>query len=155
MRNLVFFGSGPVGRATLENLIDNGVEIEAIVTKPWPKGHKSSMPVLEFAEEHNVKVFTPSTKAELSKLFAKQRFTSKVGLVVDYGLIISKDVIDSFPLGILNSHFSLLPKLRGADPITFAILGGETETGVSLMLINEKMDEGQLLAQEKLQIDEH
>ena len=151
---MVFFGSGPVGRATLENLLENGFEIEAIITKPWPKGHKSSMPVLEFAHQHKITVFTPNTKLELSELFTKERFSSRFGLVVDYGLIISKDVIESFPLGIINSHFSLLPEWRGPDPITFAILSGQDETGVSLMLINEKMDEGLLLAQEKLKIDD-
>src|SRR5205807_1457352 len=92
------------------------------------------------------------TKEELSEVFKKHEFESILGLVVDYGLIISQDVIDNFGLGIVNSHFSLLPQWRGADPITFAILSGQTETGVSLMLINAKMDEGPLLAQEKLPI---
>jgi methionyl-tRNA formyltransferase len=66
--------------------------------------------------------------------------------VVDYGILIGQEVIETFPLGIVNSHFSLLPQWRGADPITFAILSGQKQTGVSLMLIVPKLDEGPLLA---------
>jgi methionyl-tRNA formyltransferase len=77
-----------------------------------------------------------------------------VGVVIDYGFIINQDVIDYFPLGIINSHFSLLPEWRGADPITFAILSGQQQTGVSLMLIVAKMDEGPLLAQAPYDITE-
>jgi methionyl-tRNA formyltransferase len=91
---------------------------------------------------------TPQNKAELSKLFKQTSFSSSLGVVVDYGIIIEQSVIDAFPKGILNSHFSLLPEWRGADPITFAVLSGQGETGVSLMLIDEKLDTGLLIAQE-------
>ena len=145
---IVFFGSGPVASATLEGLLPH-FTIEAIITKPRPEGHRGSVPVLELAEAKQIPVFTPRNKAELTDLFAQATFTASVGLVVDYGIIISRSVIDYFPKGIVNSHFSLLPEWRGADPITFSILAGRPETaGVSLMLINEKLDEGELLAQE-------
>lgn len=145
---IVFFGSGPVAAATLEHLLaSNLFEIEAVITKPRAEGHRGTVPVLELAKKHNLTVHTPQTKAELTSTFAKHRFNSQVGLVVDYGIIISNDVIDSFPKGMVNSHFSLLPEWRGADPITFSILSGQTKTGVSLMLINERLDEGMLLKQ--------
>lgn len=145
---IVFFGSGPVASATLEGILPH-FTIEAIVTKPRAEGHRGSVPVLELAEAQHIAVFTPRTKQELTDLFAQQSFTAPVGLVVDYGIIISREVIDAFPKGIVNSHFSLLPEWRGADPITFSILGGNPKTaGVSLMLINEKLDEGALIAQE-------
>jgi methionyl-tRNA formyltransferase len=108
--------------------------------------------VLEFAEAHHLPLHTPANKAELTDLFKNHQFVSPVGLVVDYGIIIAKSVIESFPRGIVNSHFSLLPQWRGADPITFSILSGQSETGVSLMLISERLDEGTLLAQQKLSI---
>lgn len=92
-------------------------------------------------------MFTPSGKAEVSALFQTSPVRSRLGVVIDYGFIINQDVIDYFPLGIINSHFSLLPELRGADPITFAILSGQSVTGVSLMLIVAAMDEGPLLSQ--------
>src|SRR5262249_45964550 len=64
-----------------------------------------------------------------------------------FGIIVSQKTIDYFPLGIINSHFSLLPQWRGADPITFSILSGQKQTGVSLMLLVAAMDEGPLLSQ--------
>lgn len=144
---IVFFGSGPVASATLEGLLPH-FSIEAIITKPRPEGHHGSVPVLELAEAKKLPVFTPRNKAELTELFASAAFTAPLGLVVDYGIIISHSVINYFAKGIINSHFSLLPEWRGADPITFSILGGRPETaGVSLMLINEKLDEGELLTQ--------
>jgi methionyl-tRNA formyltransferase len=145
---IVFFGSGPVASATLEALLPH-FSFEAIITKPRPPHHRGNVPVLDFAAAHSLPVHTPQNKAELTQLFQQTSFSSPMGLVVDYGIIISKSVIDAFQKGILNSHFSLLPDWRGADPITFAVLSGQHETGVSLMLINEKMDEGELIAQQK------
>jgi methionyl-tRNA formyltransferase len=91
-------------------------------------------------------------KVALAKLVAGARFGSRVGLVVDFGIIIPAEVIASFELGIINSHFSLLPRLRGADPISFAILEGHDETGVSLMRIVPALDEGPLIAQESYRL---
>lgn len=144
---IVFFGSGPVASATLEGILPY-FDVEAIITKPRADGHRGSVPVLELAGAKHIPVYTPRTKKELTTLFAQTQFLSSTGLVVDYGIIISRDVIDAFERGIVNSHFSLLPEWRGADPITFSILGGRPETaGVSLMVINEKLDEGKLIAQ--------
>jgi methionyl-tRNA formyltransferase len=144
--SLVFFGSGPVAAQSLELLLQN-FTIEAVVTKPKPEAHSGDFPVLQVAERHNLKTFTTANKRELSDLFAAKPATSRVGVVVDYGIIIPQAVIDYFPLGIVNSHFSLLPEWRGADPITFSILSGQAQTGISLMLIVAAMDEGPLLAQ--------
>lgn len=151
--SLVFFGSGPVAAASLR-LLHKSFTIEAVVTKPRLAHHKGAVPVLEACEELNLRVSAPANKTELSALFATKPCTSPVGVVIDYGIIINQDVIDYFPFGIVNSHFSLLPEWRGADPITFAILSGQTQTGVSLMLINDKMDEGLLLAQTPYALDD-
>jgi methionyl-tRNA formyltransferase len=146
MISVVFFGSGPVAARSLE-LLSQYTSVEAVITKPKPAHHRGEVPVLKTCEKLGLKTFTPTSKQELSELFKNRQFESHVGVVIDYGIIISKDVIDSFDFGIINSHFSLLPEWRGADPITFSILSGQKETGVSLMLIDEKMDEGELLAQ--------
>lgn len=143
---VVFFGSGPVAAKSLE-LLAEYCDIEAVITKPQPAHHKEPFPVLGVAARLKAKVFTPVGKKELSELFATRPATSQLGIVIDYGFIINQDVIDYFPLGIINSHFSLLPEWRGADPISFAVLSGQKETGVSLMLITAGMDEGPLLAQ--------
>lgn len=151
---LVFFGSGPVATASLALLIADGFQIEAVITKAKPAHHRGDFPVLKLSEEAGLKTFTPNGKAELSELFHNSTFDSRLGIVIDYGFIINQDVIDSFPLGIVNSHFSLLPEWRGADPISFAILSGQQRTGVSLMLITAGMDEGPLLAQTPFDIPE-
>ncbi len=150
-KTIVFFGSGPVAAKALEKLIKHTL-VECVITKPKPNHHIHDAPVINICEKYSIKRYEVENKLELNNLFSKLKLNSKVGLVLDYGIIISKSVIDYFPLGIVNSHFSLLPKLRGADPISYAILSGENVTGVSLMLINEKMDEGPILVQEKLDI---
>ncbi|MES2970952.1 MAG: methionyl-tRNA formyltransferase [Patescibacteria group bacterium] len=148
---IVFFGTGPVAAASLESLATN-FSIELVITKQAPAHHKGSVPVLEVTNRLGLAVEFANTKEELDQLMEDMIFESKVGVIVDYGVIVSKRVIDIFALGIINSHFSLLPEWRGADPITFTILSGQTETGVSLMKIVEALDEGQLIAQEKIEI---
>jgi len=142
---VVFFGSGPVAAASLR-LLNNNFTIEAVVTKPRPAHHKGSVPVIEVAEELSLPIHTVVNKRTLDELIASKPFTSQVGILIDFGIIVSQDAIDYFPLGIINSHFSLLPEWRGADPITFSILSGQKETGVSLMLLTAGMDEGPILA---------
>jgi methionyl-tRNA formyltransferase len=118
-----------------------------VITKPRAPHHKGSVPVLELAESNNIPTLTAANKQELDKVITDNSFKSNLAILIDFGIIVSQKVIDSFPLGIVNSHFSLLPKLRGADPITFTILNGDEKTGVSLMLIDEGMDTGKLLTQ--------
>lgn len=141
---ITFFGSGPVAAKSLELLIDK-FNIEAVITKPKPKYHKGDFPVISVAESNNIKVHTVSDKTELSRLIASNKVTTEVAILIDFGIIVSQDVINHFPRGIINSHFSILPEWRGADPITFSILSGQKQTGVSLMLLVEAMDEGPLL----------
>ena len=143
---VVFFGSGPVAAKSLE-LLSEWADIEAVITKPKPAHHKGEFPVLEVAERLKLPVLTVSTKAGLDELMDTRPVRSRVAVLVDFGIIVSQGAIDYFELGIVNSHFSLLPEWRGADPITFSILSGQQETGVSLMLLVDKMDEGPLLAQ--------
>src|SRR6185295_10299303 len=116
---ILFFGSGPVAAASLD-LLRTDFEIEAVITKPRPPHHRGDVPVLALAEQADLPVLTAQNKAELDRLIERHSFQSKIGILIDFGIIVSQKVIDAFPLGIVNSHFSLLPKLRGADPITFS-----------------------------------
>src|SRR5205809_5592088 len=102
--SLVFFGSGPVAAESLKLLVKNFV-VEAVITKPQPAHHKEEFPVLAVAKENNLKVLYAANKKELSDLFDDKPASSRLGLVIDYGVIIGRDVIDYFPLGIVNSHF--------------------------------------------------
>lgn len=143
-KTIVFFGSGPVAAKSLENLAKE-FEIEAVITKPAT--------VREMGEIVDAPIYIAEDRKTLSQLVASQSFQSRAGVLIDFGIIVGKTVIESFPLGIVNSHFSLLPEWRGADPITFALLSGQKKTGVSLMLVVEKLDEGPLLAQASLEIE--
>ena len=85
-------------------------------------------------------------------LIKQKLIPNELGILIDFGIIISQKVISYFHKGIVNSHFSLLPRWRGADPISFAILNGDKKTGISLMLIDEGMDTGKILSQRTFHI---
>lgn len=142
--SIVFFGSGPVAAESLR-LLQEHCEIEAVVTKPATVRDMAAI-------TQNTCVHSVNTKAELDNLISSQPFQSNLGILIDFGIIVSQKVIDSFEKGIINSHFSLLPEWRGADPITFSILSGQVKTGVSLMLIDEGMDTGKIITQKSLPI---
>lgn len=142
---IIFFGTGPVAAASLELLAQNFI-IEAVVTKPRPAHHHGDVPVLDVANKLELPIIDVANKKDVTSKVTTRKFKSRVGVLIDFGIIVEQKVIDVFPLGIVNSHFSLLPQWRGADPITFAILSGQSKTGVSLMLLVEAMDEGPLLA---------
>lgn len=143
-QKVVFFGSGPVAARSLELLLVN-FDVIAVVTKPKPGHHRGDFPVIDIAENNNLNLYTVRNRKELSSLISDKPFESELAILVDFGIIVSHDVIDYFPRGIINSHFSLLPEWRGADPISFAILSGQSRTGVSLMLLVEAMDEGPII----------
>lgn len=145
--SIVFFGSGPVASASLALLKDT-FHIEAVVTKPTTLREMSN--IVDGAEVHSV-----SDKKELDDLFTTENFKSRVGILIDFGIIVNKKIIDYFEEGIVNSHFSILPNLRGADPISFAILNGLEETGVSLMLLVEAMDEGPIISSGVIKLDQN
>jgi len=137
-KTVIFFGSGPVAAKSLA-LLAQDFTIEAVITKPSTLSEMSAVT--------DAPTYAVSSKQELNILFTGTIFTSPVAILIDFGIIVSQAVIDHFPKGIVNSHFSLLPQWRGADPITFSILSGQVQTGISLMLLVEAMDEGPLLAQ--------
>ena len=149
---IVFFGSGPVAAKSLE-LLAQDFSIEAVVTKPKPEHHRGNFPVIDMAEKLGLPISTVGKRVDLSELIATKPFQSKLGVLIDFGIIVGQDAIDYFPLGIINSHFSVLPEWRGADPITFAILSGQPTTGVSLMLIDQGMDTGKILKTKSIKVD--
>jgi methionyl-tRNA formyltransferase len=142
--SIVFFGMGPVSLASLKQL-HASFQIEAIITKV-ATNKKDTENVSDWARHNSIPCFEVHNSEELIDVFNDNGFVSQLGLVIDFGLIIPEDIIDSFRLGILNSHFSILPQWRGADPITFALLSGQEETGVSIMKIKPGLDTGDILA---------
>lgn len=150
--SIIFFGSGPVAAASLESLAKHFL-IESVITKSVPEHHKGpAAPVELLATKLELPIIYANTKSELDSIIDCLKIESKLGVLVDYGVMISKKTIDKFVLGIVNSHFSLLPQWRGADPITFSLLSGQPKTGVSLMLIEPTLDTGKLITRKSITI---
>ena len=150
--SVVFMGNGPVACKSLE-FMHKWANIEFVITKQRPAHHKDPAPVEEYCKKNNLPFFYANNKQELDACIELNKPVSVVGVVVDYGVIVSQKTINYFHKGIVNSHFSLLPNWRGADPITYSILSGQAQTGVSLMLIDAGLDTGPLLASKKLPIN--
>lgn len=148
-KTIVFFGSGPVAAASLAFLADH-FSIEAVITKAVPSHHREPAPVETLANQLNLHLLFANTRSELDELVNQQEFNSRLGIVVDFGVIMSEATINAFELGIINSHFSLLPRWRGADPISFTILSGDEKAGVSVMLIEPSLDTGRIIVQKSL-----
>lgn len=151
---LVFFGTEDYSATVLDNLLGAGIAIEAVITKPDLKkgrGQKLQAPAVKtIAENYNVTVYQPENLTQMRDAIAQ---TSRFGaILVSFGKIIPQDIIDSFELGIINLHPSLLPKYRGPSPIESAIYNGEQLTGVSIMTLNDKMDAGAIYAQAPVEI---
>lgn len=140
----------------LQALIDAGKEIVAVVTQPdKPKGRGKLLaqpPVKGLALKHNIPVFQPEKIRDESFINTMRNFSPDIIVVVAYGKILPKAVLDIPPKGCINVHASLLPKYRGAAPINRAIINGEKETGVTTMLMDEGMDTGDMLLVEKVKI---
>lgn len=152
-KTIVFFGSGPVAAKSLKSLADN-FSIESVVTKSVPEHHKGPIaPVEKVATKLELPIIYANNKKELDDILGCIKPNSQLGVLVDYGVMVSKEIIDSFSLGIINSHFSLLPEWRGADPITFSLLSGQDRTGVSLMMIEPTLDTGKLITRKSIQIE--
>jgi methionyl-tRNA formyltransferase len=149
--SVVFMGNGPVAAKSLQ-LMHKWLNIELVITKQKPPHHKDPAPVEEYCTANNLPVFYANNKKQLEETIYENRPISAVGIVVDYGVIINPETINFFAKGIINSHFSLLPQWRGADPITYSILSGQSKSGVSLMLIDQGLDTGPILAAESLMI---
>jgi methionyl-tRNA formyltransferase len=148
-KTIIFFGSGTVAQQSLKFLKQH-LKIELVITKSSLK--TSLNPVIEEAQKNNIPLKFANNKDDLTKLF-NNSFQSELAILIDYGVIIPQNIIDSFKFSIVNSHFSILPDLRGADPITYALLSGQKSTGVSLMKLVSALDEGPLLDWQKITIN--
>ena len=110
------------------------------------RGKKSSpTPIKQHAINHNLTTYTPQTKEEFSKLIIT--INPDLVIVIAYGMIIPKAITDNYLC--INAHASLLPQYRGASPIQTALLNNDAETGITLIKMNEKMDEGPIIEQKQ------
>jgi methionyl-tRNA formyltransferase len=147
---VVFFGSPEAALPSFAAVLEAGHEVVLAVTQPdRPSGRGmriAASPVKTFAAERGIPVIQPERiRREPAAFEAIRVAAADIHVVVAFGQIIPSSIIDLPPWKSVNVHFSLLPKYRGAAPVPWAILRGETRTGVTIFRLNEKMDEGDIL----------
>lgn len=151
MTKFVYFGTPAVASETLAFLIKHGFSPSLVVTSPdAPRGRGLILTPSEtkaLALTHNIPVLTPF-KLDAEALQAIATYECDYALVVAYGKIFPEDLIAPFPKGVINVHYSLLPKYRGATPLETALLSGESETGVTIQKMVKELDAGDIIAQE-------
>lgn len=156
---ILFMGTPDIAAKCLKTLINSGMTVVGAVSqpdKPKGRGHKL-MPtdVKVVASEANIPVFQPEKIKSGELMPVLEELKPDIIAVVAYGKILPKYVLDFPKYGCVNLHASLLPKLRGAAPIQWAVINGDKETGVTTMLMDEGLDTGDMLLQKKMEIGEY
>ncbi|MEA5532053.1 methionyl-tRNA formyltransferase [Dolichospermum sp. UHCC 0684] len=148
---IVFFGTPDFAVPTLEKLLENkDFHVMSVVTQPdkrRERGNKlTPSPVKVFATDHHIPVWQPErVKKDVETLTQLKQIEADIFVVIAYGQILSKKILDMPKLGCINVHGSILPQYRGAAPIQWSIYNGEKETGITTMLMDRGMDTGDML----------
>ena len=154
---LVLMGTPDFAVPTLLELVGAGHDVVAVYTRaPQPAGRRglelTPSPVAREAERFGLPVFTPKSLKAADAAEAMRAHGADAAVVVAYGLILPKAILDSFPLGCFNLHASLLPRWRGAAPIHRAVMAGDRETGVMVMKMDEGLDTGAVAMAQRVTI---
>ncbi|MBC7797355.1 MAG: methionyl-tRNA formyltransferase, partial [Pyrinomonadaceae bacterium] len=148
---IVFMGTPNAAVPTLKRILDDGHEVIAVWTqpdKPAGRGNKlHAPPVKEFAVSEGLTVHQPAKIKTQETLDLLKSHEAEIAVVVAYGRILPQTLLETPTKGCVNVHFSLLPKYRGAAPVNWAIVRGETETGVTTMKMDIGLDTGDMLLQ--------
>lgn len=156
---IIFMGTPEFAIPSLNSLIKNGYRILAVVTQPdRPKGRGRRLtppPVKVFAEKNSLEVLQPERASDREFLEILKSKGPDLIIVVAFGQILKKELLDIPLYGVINVHASLLPKYRGAAPIQWAIINGEKETGITIMRMDEGLDTGPILYQKAITIGEY
>lgn len=152
---IVFLGTPEFAVESLDRLVSEGYNIVGVVTmpdKPAGRGHKMySSPVKEYALAHNLKIMQPVKLKDPEFIEQLQQLDADLFIVIAFRML--PEVVWQMPrLGTFNLHASLLPKYRGAAPINWAVINGDTETGVTTFFLKHEIDTGDILRQEKIDI---
>ncbi|WP_094546477.1 methionyl-tRNA formyltransferase [Petroclostridium xylanilyticum] len=155
---ILFMGTPEFAVPCLDMLVNEGYNVIGAVTqpdKPKGRGHKLSQPpVKEYAVSKGIPVFQPSNLKNGSFKDDLENLNPDLIVVVAYGKILPKYILDYPKYGCINVHASLLPKYRGAGPIQWCIINGEKETGITTMYMDEGMDTGDMILKKKISIGE-
>jgi len=158
MMRIVFFGSDEFAAVHLQHLLAGGHEIVCCVTgpdKPQGRGMKISIsPVKEIAAERKISCLQPLSLKDKSIVDELKSYKADIFIVVAYGRLLTQEILSIPKIFCMNVHGSLLPKYRGAAPVNWAILNGDNETGVTIQKMALALDAGEIIAQEKMRIDD-
>ena len=157
--NIIFWGTPTYSVETFNILLDSHHKISAVITQPDKKRSRGSKlipsPIKKIALENDIPVFTPNKiKNNISFIEKLRSFNCDVFVVIAYGKILSSEILSIPRYGSWNAHASLLPRWRGAAPIHWALLKGDIFTGVGIIKMDEGLDTGDLLIEEKVRIKE-
>ena len=161
MKNLkiLFMGTPDIAACSLKYLIDKGMNVVCVVTqpdKPKGRGHKLTPPEVKVvANEHNIDVYQPEKLKNEELMPVLLEYKPDIIIVVAYGKILPKYILDFPKYGCINMHASLLPKYRGAAPIQWSVINGEEVTGVTTMKMDEGLDTGDMLLKSEITIGEY
>lgn len=154
---VIFMGTPEFSVGTLEALAEAGHEVVLAVTQPdKPKGRGVKMqftPVKEAALAHQIPVFQPRKVREPGCIEELRKYQADVIVVVAFGQILPKEILEMTPYGCINVHASLLPKYRGAAPIQWAVINGETVSGVTTMQMDEGLDTGDMIQKTEVTLE--
>jgi methionyl-tRNA formyltransferase len=151
----VFAGTAAFAVPSLNALIAARHELELVITQPDRPGHRNKIlptPVKQAALKHGLHVYQPDRISSPESIAQIRWANPDLMVVVAYGQILPPEVLEIPPRGVVNVHASLLPRHRGAAPVNQAILSGDRETGVTLMLMDAQLDHGPILAQRSVPI---
>lgn len=155
---VIFMGTPEFSVGTLNAVIEAGHEVVLAVTQPdKPKGRGKEMqftPVKECALAHNIPVYQPKRVRDPECIEELKKYEADVCVVIAFGQILPKEILDMTKYGCINVHASLLPKYRGAAPIQWAVINGETVSGVTTMQMDEGLDTGDMLEKTEIVLDE-
>ena len=154
---VIFMGTPDFSVGTLEALIRAGHQVVLAVTQPdKPKGRGGKMqfpPVKETALEHGIPVFQPRKVREPENIEELRKYQADVIVVVAFGQILPREILELTPYGCINVHASLLPSYRGAAPIQWAVINGEAVSGVTTMQMDEGLDTGDMLLKTEVPLE--
>lgn len=158
--NIIFMGTPNFAKEHLQELINKkeelGIKIDLVVTKEDKevgRGKKITYtPVKELAINNEIEVYQPTNLRDEEVVNKIKSLNPDLIVVVAYGKIIPKSIIDIPKHGIINVHGSLLPKYRGAAPVQYAVLNGDTKTGVTIMYIEEGLDSGDMILKKEFEL---
>src|SRR6516225_199707 len=154
---IAFMGTPEFAVPTLVEIVERGHEVVAVYTRvPKPAGRRgmelTEAPVAREARRLSLPLFMPANLRGTDAQATVRAHAAEAAVVVAYGLILPRPVLDAFPLGAFNLHASLLPRWRGAAPINRAIMAGDRETGVAVMKMDEGLDTGPIAMAERVPI---